>query len=544
MDTVLPDAAARDGSRSACRTVVLLTAAFLLRGVFLAFALPFGDPLDEPFHYAYASFLASTGRPPQAQQPSISDEEVRASVVMPQPGAFGPSTLTFRQFLEMPAAEQARRREQAFAISPGARTAWRVPDYESQQPPLAYALAAPLLRRLGPSALDRRLLALRLFGALIAAAAVPIVYALLRRFLETRTALAALAAYVAFPGIGTFVGRFTNDQLALPIAAALLWLLVEIAERGITAAQSVALAGLLAAGLWTKLYFLVFLPAFLLTALLSRPAVRARTLARVGAATLAAALVFVPWAARQKALTGDWFGLTDTVRAQELGVTAADRFRELPGLLHPVNLAVLGRTFVWPGTWTWIGAPFPVSLLLGGAFVFLLASARRPPDRSARRGLVALALALGCFAAGQAAHAAAFAAIARKAHAAAAAGFEGWYALILAPVLLVGGEAIGRLRRTGFVVLAASGLIAEAALLFGLLPACYALDFARHAIPSFSPCLAFLAHPGGALRVLNAVGLARPGRGWLAALAAAWLAAIGAAIALVARRPRAARSEP
>ncbi len=41
--------------------VRLLTAAFLLRGVFFALALPYGDPLDEPFHLGYASFVAPAG---------------------------------------------------------------------------------------------------------------------------------------------------------------------------------------------------------------------------------------------------------------------------------------------------------------------------------------------------------------------------------------------------------------------------------------------------------------------------------------------------
>lgn len=504
--------------------------------------LPFGDPLDEPFHYAYASFMAAAGRPPAGQEPSVAGEVIRASAAMPQPESTGTPTTTFRRFLDLPATEQARRRQQAFASSPVERTAWAYPNYEAQQPPLAYAVVCPFLRLFARAPIDWRLLALRLFGVLIASAAVPIVFALLSRFVETQTALAATAAYAAFPGVGMFVGRFTNDQLALPIAAALLWLLVEIAERGLSAAKAAALAGLLTAGLWTKLYFLAFLPVFPLAARLSPASVRTRTFVRVGGATLAAALLFLPWALRQRARTGDWLGLTETVRARELGVTAAERLREFPGILRPDHFVVLGRTFVWPGTGSWIGAPFPVSLLLAGTFVLLIVSARRPPSRRARPGLAAFGLVLVSFAAAQAAHAATFAAVARKAHSPPGAGYEGWYALVLAPVLLVTGEAFGRQRRTGFVVLAAGGLLADVFLLFGLLPACYALEFRRHATPWFLPCLRFVVHPSRALDVLNAVSLARPGPGWLAAVSIAWLASLSAAIALLVRRPEAGGS--
>ena len=46
------------------RAVWLLCAAFGLRGFFLNLALPYGDPLDEIFHFGYAVFFETTGHPP------------------------------------------------------------------------------------------------------------------------------------------------------------------------------------------------------------------------------------------------------------------------------------------------------------------------------------------------------------------------------------------------------------------------------------------------------------------------------------------------
>ena len=57
--------------------VLLLTSAFLMRGVFLALVLPYGDPLDEPFHYGYAPYLATTGRIPSAGVASMPADALR-----------------------------------------------------------------------------------------------------------------------------------------------------------------------------------------------------------------------------------------------------------------------------------------------------------------------------------------------------------------------------------------------------------------------------------------------------------------------------------
>jgi hypothetical protein len=512
--------------------LLLLTTAFVARGVYLSLALPYGAPLDEPYHYAYASFFETTGRPPRGAEPSVSAELVRAQGKIPRPSVWETSDASFAHFSRLPASERSIRRSEAFALVPSERKVWVFPNYESQQPPLAYLLAIPLLRLLEAAPIDSRLLALRLFGTLIAAAAVPLVYALLRRFLQRRTALAATAAYVAFPGVGMFVGRFTNDQLALPLMTGLLLFLAVVAEGGLKPLPAVALGALLAAGLWTKLYFLSMLPAVLCAAGLSPRPVRGRTLALAAGAVLAAGIAFLPWVTRQRSATGDWFGLTETVQARGLGVTFVDLLGVTPQLVDPERLAVFARTFVWPGTWTWMGAPWPVSPIVAAGLLAVVVFVRPPPSVIARPGLAALGFALFWFITAQAIHAANFFAIGRKVQSAPVAGHEGWYLLSLLPVLLLAGEGVGRTRCVTFTALAVLCVLVDATLQFGLLPGCYAGIFGIPGTP-MTEALRIAFHPRFAFAALAVVSLVGFHGRELAAIAATWLGLICVGIALV-----------
>ena len=279
------------GPRSALR---LLTAAFLLRGVFLALALPYGDPMDEPFHLGYATFVAQTGRAPRADEPSVSAEILRAVVLLPRSTSYPGQRVTWREWADWTDAERSERRRQAFERETD-RTVFLSPNYEAQQPPLAYLAVWPALAALGGTPLSERLLVLRLLAALVSACAVPLVYRFFRRVLPKPSALAATAAYIAFAGLGPFVGRFTNDALALPLIAALLGIFADIARGRLSRGRAAALALLLTATCWTKLYGLLLLPVAPLAALLFGRARRARIGGRAAAAALVAFLAFVPW---------------------------------------------------------------------------------------------------------------------------------------------------------------------------------------------------------------------------------------------------------
>ena len=490
--------------------VSLFAMAFLARGIFFALALPIGDPFDEAFHYGYAAFLSRTGRPPRAAEPSMAGEDLPALALLPRTTSFGGPRIGFADFAKLPAAERERRRREAFASRP--EQPFGSPNYESQQPPLFYATAVPLLRSL-PRRLDVRLLAMRIWGALCASSAVPIVFLLFRLLASDEIALLLTAAWVAFPGLATFTGRFTNDDLAVPLVAAILLLCVKLARGEASRRTLVGLAAALAAGCWTKLYVL---PLLLLPPLSGRGR---RERLRGVMASVAALAATAPWLLRQRADTGDWFGLTETKAAHSAGVGLGNLIGALPGLLRPGALMELGRSFVWPGTMTVPSASPRAMAAVGAAFLLLCIGAGG--DRFRRRAVLTGLLSLPLFLAAQVAHAATFSAVRQATgNTAFSAGLEGWYLLVLlAPVLTVGMLAPHR-SRPGIALAGVAGFVAAGAML-------EVVRLAR----------LYAGEPMHPFRSLQISALKGPA--WLLALTyALFLVLLGAGVALAMRRLR------
>ncbi len=557
---------ARGPRRPRGRTVVLLlTAAFALRGLFLILSLPLGDPLDEPFHLGYVEFVAATGRVPGEWESSMPVESRRLLATLPRSTSFGGPHLWWSAYRAMSPESRRALRRAAFAHLPGERVRFLGPNYETQQPPLFYLLAALPLRLLRGAPTNLYLLAGRLLALAAATAAVPLAYRFFRRLLAKPAALAATLAFVAFPGLGTFTGRLTNDDLAFPLVVALSGLFVD-AARGRFARRwgrpaSAALALLLAAACWTKLYALLFLPVAPTAAILLAPRsrrdqniprsrrdqniprsrrVRGFRRALVGAA--AGALAIVPWGLHQHAETGDWFGLTFTKGATRAGAGLARHLAVLPSVLRPEMLAYAWKTWIYPGTWASIGAPAPALWIVGAALaaLWLLPQlARAPRSAGRRRGWLGAALAVGAFAVGQLSYAASNAAVAKGPT---MVGGEGWYFLILLPVVLAAGVALGKpVPPRLFVPAAALFLVADWITTLGVLPATYGGWIEKSgALAPFAAYRPILAAPGTALDVLASVGLLDLPVALLALLVLAWLAALAAAAALIFRpAPRA-----
>lgn len=501
----------------------LLTAAFFLRGAFLALALPYGDPLDEWFHYAYATFLAETRRVPGPSEPSISMEFARPGAFLPRSTAFAGVKITFVEFAALAPEERARRRADSYRYRPEDRAKFLYANYETQQPPLVYLVASGVLGLLPSTRFDTRLLALRLFSAAIASLAVPLAYGFFRRLFSKASALAATAAFVAFPGLGYFVGRFTNDALALPIVAALLIVVVEISRGRLSVERSALLGMLLAFGLWTKVYVLLLLPLPLIAALFAPRRRRGVVLRRAGAAAVLAVALFLPWMIHQRRVTGDWLGLTETKRAAELGLGVLERLAAIPNVLKPGTAVAIGRTFLWPGTWSAMGAPLAaaIPMLAGLALVWFGPAVLRAPVSGRRsRAWLAIAPALALFLVGQIAHAATFAAVAGRSglH---AAGGEGWYMLVLLPLVLAAGAAFGRsVPPRLFVCAAGLFLLAEGLLTLRLLPSLY--GGGNH----------------GALGSFEVAGLVGASPFWLGLVLALWLFALCAGTMVLRDRRR------
>lgn len=519
------------GTRAAVR---LLTAAFLLRGIFFALALPYGDPLDEPFHLGYASFVAQTGRAPRAAELSLSAEVLRSIVLLPRSTSFPGPRVTWRQWALQLDSERSERRRQAFASPDADRKAFLAPNYEAQQAPLAYVAAWPALQLLADAPLSERLLALRLLAVLVSACAVPLAFGFFRRVLPRRSAVAATAAFVAFPGLGVFIGRFTNDALALPIVVAVLGVLADTARGRFSSRKAAALALLLAAGCWTKLYVLLLLPAAPLIALLFRRARRGPILRRAFAAPAFAFVLVLPWLARQRNDTGDWLGLTETKQASRLSIGVRDRLESLPEVATLRFGVVFARTFLWPGTWSASGAPAGLAVVLTLTLLTVAVPSRGAVASPRRRAAwLSAGLCVLLFLIGHAARDMTYAAVARAKGTAIAAGPDGWYLLVLLPAILAIGSAWGRgpsPRRwaaAAFVFLAADWLLT-----MGVLPAVYAgwteFNGANAPFAAYGP---LLAAPWRAATAFAAVGLGGVGAAALAVLLALWLVAFSLGLA-------------
>jgi Dolichyl-phosphate-mannose-protein mannosyltransferase len=521
--------------------VVFLTVAFLCRGVFLALALPGGDPLDETFHFAYAHFLAETGRVPNPREPSIALEFLRVSQLLPASTRTSGRRISWKEYSDAPEETRRELRRRAYEHRPAERRVWLDPNYETQQPPLFYLLASAPLELLPDARFSTRLLVLRLFATGLAAMAVPLAFLFFRYLLSRDAALVATAAFVAFPGIGSFVGRFTNDALALPIAAALLFLFAEAARGRLSRRKTALLTALLAVGCWTKLYFLLLLPVAPLAALVARRGRGAGAWRRALFASTSAFLLFVPWMLHQRLKTGDWFGLFSSSQATALRIGVLDRLRTIPDILTARFGIVFGRTFLWPGTWSASGAPAALAVILIVTLLFLLLAPNlsgRPRSRLRQRIWWTGGIAVAVFVAGQLAQASTYAAVGRLRGHAPSAGPDGWYLLILFPVLLCAGCAFGRgMRRSLFLAACVVFLAAEWCVTFGVLPGVYGGRTAFNgANAPLSAYAVYLWRPDEVLRVYSKVGLAGVPALALAAVVGLWLLALASALALSSRK--------
>ncbi len=513
--------------------LVLLAVAFVLRGIFLNVALPYGDPFDEPFHYAYAAFVAQTGQLPSARAPSVPLDALRPLQELPRSTTYGPAPLAWSTFAKLPPAERLRRRSEAFQFRAADRQSFVAVNYQVQHPPLFYLLGAALLRLQPRVSLDVRLLSLRLLATACGLLAVVLASRFFRMVLPGRTAIAAVAVFVALPGVGSMVGRFTNDALAMPIAAALLILLVEVSWGRLDGRRMLALSLLLAAGCWTKLSILPLIPAAPIVSFAAPKEFRWVTLRRTAAACAFAFLLFLPWLARQHQDGGDWLGLTPTKTALASGLGLAARIGALPDILHWRYAIVFGRTFLWPGTASAMGAPAAAAALLtaglAGLWLWPLLSVTPFCERVRRAGLAA-GVAVLLFLISEVSYSATYAAIARARGLSSTQMGLGWYAVILMPAVLVLGSAAGRSApRCAWTVLAALCVVVGWWLDLGLLPNVY--SGATHFNAANVPLLAYRHLPlslGAAMRVYESVGLIRMSAVFLAAI---WIAGQVALIA-------------
>lgn len=448
------------------RFVIALWIAFLARGVLHAVVAPMWDGFDEPFHLALVEFVADHGRPPGFTEPSFPAIYVTANRQLPSMVGYGAPT--FDEWRAMHEDERTRRRATAVAQTRNRHEAgptYAGPNYERQQGPLFYYLAAPLFALVRSWSLPAQLVALRLFCVLIASAIVPISARFLRVTAGRAGVLVGLPLVALAPNTLFFVDRVTNDALAWPLFALALTALARcIADRGTTLARSATLGGVaITAAIWTKLTALPLLFGAIVAAVLL---FRARTPKRSQAALLLVGmplLAVVTLFAWNRSASGSWTGLAEaTATTAEVPVMTGVRF------VATANFWLqLASTHIWSGGWGFVQpsrAVYVLVILLIGATLAIAYATRRDGRRDGAN-LPLFGTIYAAFIAAIVVHAIK-GALAKAANPAfPTIGAEGWYLDVLRPIeALALASVVGALRaRAWAIAVIASCAVADAA---------------------------------------------------------------------------------
>ncbi|MBV9893941.1 MAG: DUF2142 domain-containing protein [Chloroflexi bacterium] len=180
---------------------------------------PWQNP-DEPAHFSYVAFVATTGGLPVLQQGDWDSDllqRLKTGTLQPRDSV-----------------SQIR--------------------YESWQPPLFYMLAAPVFR-LGPA--DSALYRLRGLDAVLGAATLVVAYVVALNVLPRSLAFAVPLAIAGVPMFTAISASLSADPLANLLAAVILLALIVRLRRPL---EPVGLGALLGLGLLTKLELAIFVP--------------------------------------------------------------------------------------------------------------------------------------------------------------------------------------------------------------------------------------------------------------------------------------------
>jgi hypothetical protein len=230
------------------KTLALLLALSLTRGILYSAVTPPWQAPDEPGHFQYAAFLVRYHRFPTRQD--VAAEE----------------WLQTQVYISMQESDFWARR--AHTSAPAALEK----EYRTAvgHPPLYYLLGALLLAPFSRCDLVTQLHVLRLGSALLGTLTVLVAYLTAQAlFPEDASWQLAVPAFVAFLPMHTFItSSVNNDSLAELLASLVIYTLLRVLRTGLSWRRVVSLACLLASGLLTKRTTAFAIPLAALTLLL------------------------------------------------------------------------------------------------------------------------------------------------------------------------------------------------------------------------------------------------------------------------------------
>jgi hypothetical protein len=419
--------------------VAIVVAIYLLGHLSQLAVTPLGEGLDFFGHLSYVVFYAETGRPPSREALSVPAWVVRLKEILPGPDP-SVSGDRYRAWAALPPGERAERRREALAVSPAKD--FVAANYEAQQPPLYYWLMSRVYRALGERFdLEGRVFVLTLLSECIAATGLLAIFLTLRLDFDERASLLLLLAVAWYPNLPAFLDRITNDTLAFPLIAWTLYLGLSAVRRGSTG--RIALSGaLLVFAIFTKLYALTLVPAYLVCAAAVKPAGRRRGILVGGAIVLAGvagALAF------NHATTGHLLPLIEMRGAGR--VSPGGWLKAITGVDPLWFFGGLVKGFWWIGYWSFVspGLFYYVPILAFGLVYLKRPGSRSRADAAGLAWLWPHAAALMCFVAGLYLHAVAYRLYAERSGVPRSQGNEGWYAnVLLVSVCVIAAAALRR----------------------------------------------------------------------------------------------------
>lgn len=382
-------------------SLAVLWACLMVRLGFYAAILPLWEPMDEWAHFAVVQSVAMRGEWLAVRDRPI-PRNVEASLHLTplawEMRRLGTATVTHDDWWRLPETERRARSEalrsipQSWVFENGNAA---FSNYEAQQPPLYYWLAAPVLWLLRGRALTEQVLALRWFTAVVASLTLPLVFGVGYELLEdSRMALGCAAVLAVMPGFAGAVARVGNDGLAAPVYALLLWSGLRYWRK--PSARSGCLVGAaLGLALLTKAYFLTAVPVVVALLLWRRP-VRRRGLAICCIPVLLAGWWYVRNALADGSLltSGSMAGVHASPTAVLANVPHVPWLRAVDAILFS-HIYALGWSWLTVRSWMYHIFYVLVALAAAGLVRWL----RKP-------GLLWVAAFYACFCAGELWHAA------------------------------------------------------------------------------------------------------------------------------------------
>jgi hypothetical protein len=366
----------------------LLLAYGLLNAILYASLLPLWEGFDEEFHYGYVQYLGVHHRFPVLEHTGLSQEINWSISLLPMSHVMIDNlhlqgVWTFDEYFARESVIRHRLYGMAWRIPPGLGAQESImygKNYEVHHAPLAYLAMAIPDGMMHGTPLPVRVLCLRLIAALAAAFLMFFGVRELARGAGLNETLGDVLIFLVFSCqmFWAAVAHVANDWLAVPLA---VWVVVETLryDRERSLRVAVRLSVVLALGLLSKAYFLVFVPLYLVAAIVWR---RQGALANRAALALVAmpALLAGPWYLRNLLLYGNLSGRLE----ESSGVTTTGALRSLVSIPWIKSVPFMARGAIWMGNSSFtdfsVRTMNAALLLIGiGAVLYFWPALRRRP---------------------------------------------------------------------------------------------------------------------------------------------------------------------